>query len=674
MNKIIRNTALAALFVVPLWIGGCNKDNDFYEVGRQPVTLTRPAIDTVIVLNHEHPDSLYTFAWSSRRHFIDYKLRFGLDEQFTTSCEQNPGVSDSWRLSTMQLDSVLSSMNVAIGATVKLYWTVEVVDPEVGWCDEVRRLTVTRCELPTGLILLQSPASEAKIVLDRKTPEAEVAFEWECPSTVPDYTLHIGLDAGLSGEGTMTVACQSETLHAFTMQELDDWLAAQGIERNAETPVYWQVTGTGDLNNPIENSAVRTATVRRVTKDPVALTLAEPATDAELLLDAEKADEAVKFAWACDTTGITYTLRLHDAEFDKSATFSTGETTFCEISQGDLDLLLEQTFGMVASQKKKFTWSVTPSDAEFAAADETERIVYIRRFEAVTAADPITLTEGPADGTNYTLDYARKDETLTTATWTCNARGITYALEYSLNADMSASKTRPLTAEKSAALTHSLLDDMLSDLGDPASPETYAVVKVGEDIWMAENLRAMSYSDGTAFTTVDVIYGNPAAKTFSNGLIGDAKVRGVYYSWPTALRTYEEATEAEDTRMQGVCPEGWHISTMQEWKAVQAAADYSAARVKSAQYWTGSTGTNDTGLSIVPAGKFWHGNVGAPDNADDKASFWTTTKTDATTAQMFEVFGWSNEIVPWNFNSRPWSEGDGTASMLVNVRCVRDRD
>lgn len=74
-----------------------------------------------------------------------------------------------------------------------------------------------------------------------------------------------------------------------------------------------------------------------------------------------------------------------------------------------------------------------------------------------------------------------------------------------------------------------------TDLRDPASPETYAVVKIGEDIWMAENLRAMSYSDGTAFTTVDAIYGNPAAKTFTNDLIGDAKVRGVYYSWPTAL-------------------------------------------------------------------------------------------------------------------------------------------
>ena len=59
------------------------------------------------------------------------------------------------------------------------------------------------------------------------------------------------------------------------------------------------------------------------------------------------------------------------------------------------------------------------------------------------------------------------------------------------------------------------------------------------------------------------------------------------------------ATAADGTQtVQGVCPEGWHVSTMQEWKAVQAAADYSAARVKSAQYWTGSTGTNDTGLSI----------------------------------------------------------------------------
>ena len=88
-------------------------------------------------------------------------------------------------MSTLQLDSVLSSMNVAVGATVKLYWTVEVVDPEVGWCDEVRRLTVTRCELPTGLILLQSPASEAKIVLDKKSPKPGSPSNGSAPRPFP---------------------------------------------------------------------------------------------------------------------------------------------------------------------------------------------------------------------------------------------------------------------------------------------------------------------------------------------------------------------------------------------------------------------------------------------------------------------------------------------------------
>ena len=189
MYRLIRNIAIAALFISALWASSCNKENDFYEVGRQPVSLTRPQADTVIILDYEHPDSLFTFAWSSRRHFINYKLHFGLDEAFTTSCEQDPGVSESWKLTTMQLDSVLSSMKVGIGETVRLYWTVTVVDPTVGWCDEVRQLTITRCDLPTGLILLTSPENEAEILLDKKTPEAEVAFSWECASTVPDYKL-----------------------------------------------------------------------------------------------------------------------------------------------------------------------------------------------------------------------------------------------------------------------------------------------------------------------------------------------------------------------------------------------------------------------------------------------------------------------------------------------------
>lgn len=715
MKNIIQSIAFIVLFAGAIWGSGCSRDNDFYEVGRQPVSLTRPQADTVIVLDHEQPDSLYTFAWSSKRHFINFKLIFGLDEQFEVSQSVDPGVSDSWKMTTMQLDSLLSSMQVGIGETVSLYWTIEVVDPEAGWCDEVRHMTVTRCNLPTGLILLTAPENEASINLDKKSPEAEVIFTWECSSTVSDYALQMSPDPSFPEEMMLNTPCGSETSHSFTMQELDDWLAGMGVGKNDETTIYWRVTGTGDLNNPIENSTVREVAIRRVTKDPVELKMVTPAAGEELLLDADMPDEMIRFEWACDTTDVKYTLRLYDGEFEKEATFDTGEETFFEISQSDMDLMLEQTFGMVASQKKKFSWSVIASDPLKAIPEEADRIIYIQRFEAATVADPILLTAGPADGSSYLLDYTHADEVLETVSWQCNARGVTYAIEYSLQADMSDARVRPLTEDKSVGLTHSLLDDMLSDLGgayltrtiywritstinvkttpseirsleltgmmrpytdmrDPDNPEVYQVVRIGDDIWMAENLRAMVYSDGTPFTSVDEIYGNPAAKTYTDDLIGDAGIRGVYYSWPTALRDYDAATTAEDTRMQGVCPDGWHVSTMQEWNRVKSAANGSAARIKSSLYWTGNTGNNELGLNIVPAGKYWHGNVGNPDNAVDKASFWTTTKANDTTAQMFEVFGWSDEIAPWNFNSRPWSEGDGTASMLVNVRCVRDRD
>ena len=62
MYRLIRNIAIAALFISALWASSCNKENDFYEVGRQPVSLTRPQADTVIILDYEQPDSLFTFA------------------------------------------------------------------------------------------------------------------------------------------------------------------------------------------------------------------------------------------------------------------------------------------------------------------------------------------------------------------------------------------------------------------------------------------------------------------------------------------------------------------------------------------------------------------------------------------------------------------------------------
>lgn len=210
----------------------------------------------------------------------------------------------------------------------------------------------------------------------------------------------------------------------------------------------------------------------------------------------------------------------------------------------------------------------------------------------------------------------------------------------------------------------------LVDLRDAAKPETYPVVKIGNSLWIAENLRATCYSDGTEFTTIDL-----PSRTYTDGAVSDPEVIGQYYTWPTALRDWQRATTSEDTKIQGVCPNGWHISTMSEWKELlNTYPAEPSIHLKSTQYWNNlSDITNDSGLSLVPAGQFWHGNVPTPDlgGGDGKAGYWTTTIGSETTAYMYEVFDWSRDVTPWHYLSRPWVEGDGTASKMVNVRCVR---
>lgn len=79
---------------------------------------------------------------------------------------------------------------------------------------------------------------------------------------------------------------------------------------------------------------------------------------------------------------------------------------------------------------------------------------------------------------------------------------------------------------------------------------TYRTVKIGTQIWMAENLRTTKYSDGTEINS-DFYY------AFSN--LDSAKVFGYYYY-------LDSAAIANDS----VCPEGWHLPTQVEWETLFA--------------------------------------------------------------------------------------------------------
>lgn len=146
----MRNSLIIVATCLLAALTACNWENDFYEVGRQPVFLTHPAQDTVLVLDKQKPDTLYRFTWTSKRPYMQYKLVLSTNEALIAPREDVPtGIKMTYYLSARQIDALLDAMGFSLGERCPVWWSVDVEDPEAGWCDERRTMTVTRFdELP----------------------------------------------------------------------------------------------------------------------------------------------------------------------------------------------------------------------------------------------------------------------------------------------------------------------------------------------------------------------------------------------------------------------------------------------------------------------------------------------------------------------------------------------
>lgn len=103
---------------------------------------------------------------------------------------------------------------------------------------------------------------------------------------------------------------------------------------------------------------------------------------------------------------------------------------------------------------------------------------------------------------------------------------------------------------------------------DPRDGNTYATVKLGEQLWMAENLRYLPEGETQDF---DI---SPTAPRyyviFDNDLnsemgVVSVEMYGMFYNLPAATQEEKLLTAGEDRMVQGVCPEGWHLPSQADW-------------------------------------------------------------------------------------------------------------
>ena len=143
---------------------------------------------------------------------------------------------------------------------------------------------------------------------------------------------------------------------------------------------------------------------------------------------------------------------------------------------------------------------------------------------------------------------------------------------------------------------------------DERDGQVYKYTTIGNQVWMAENLRYDSEVSGCMDHFGD------SCKTF-----------GLYYSLYKNIQPYQYVVN--DSIFEFICPNGWHIPSLDEWKTmIKKMGDKAALRLRGANYWGDDrgTGTDECSFNALPAGKFnYSGSISSLYN---EAFFSTSTE------------------------------------------------
>lgn len=174
----------------------------------------------------------------------------------------------------------------------------------------------------------------------------------------------------------------------------------------------------------------------------------------------------------------------------------------------------------------------------------------------------------------------------------------------------------------------------------------YKTVTIGSQIWMAENLKTTHYADGAiiplantkekmdALTDIDKAY-----CWYNNDSITNGAVYGALYTWAAAMNG-ESSSESISTRVQGVCPAGWHLPSVSEFIELEEfshGSAYAGDKLKEVgtKHWreTTTSVTNETGFTGLPGGY----SNGSFSNKDLYGYWWSTNICDSNKGTAYAL-------------------------------------
>ncbi|MFB6343784.1 FISUMP domain-containing protein [Saccharicrinis sp. FJH62] len=186
----------------------------------------------------------------------------------------------------------------------------------------------------------------------------------------------------------------------------------------------------------------------------------------------------------------------------------------------------------------------------------------------------------------------------------------------------------------------------------------YNTVKIGNQVWMKENLKTTKFNNGLPIANARVSIESPEIDTasycwyeFKNE---NKAIYGALYNWHAV-------------KSGNLCPNGWHVPSDEEWSILVeflGGEDIAGGKLKSTGtlYWKSpNTGaTNESGFSALPAGD--HSADGQFFNLGTNCKFATSTLYRSGIIWQRTLSRYSSSIL----------RGNGSDKDGISVRCIKN--
>lgn len=188
---------------------------------------------------------------------------------------------------------------------------------------------------------------------------------------------------------------------------------------------------------------------------------------------------------------------------------------------------------------------------------------------------------------------------------------------------------------------------------DVRGGKVYRSVKIGSQVWMAENL---------GFAGEGIVIGVCA------GAEDSCTRYGRLYKWTEMMALsnhYDTTLLGGSDKVRGICPSGWHVPSKAEWTELQTAVDpdnsYDGNYLKSPFFWQGSShGDDRLGFRALPGGRYDAG--GSLEEPGAMGYWWSRAENFRTSAESLEMYSHNDNTMFGSINKRT----------KHSVRCLMD--